>query len=146
MPDTYSFKYIIVGGGLAGAFAVEGIRSVDRGGSIALFCKEARLPYDRPPLSKDLWVGKKKLDQISPFGGDYYEKEKVRVHLNREVVSLDCAARTVQDQAGNTFRYEKLLLATGGSPRALPNDQGLVHYFRTVEDYLDLREAVGRLR
>ena len=58
------FKYIIVGGGLAGASAVEGIREIDRDGSIQLIGRESRLPYHRPPLSKKLWTGAKKVEDI----------------------------------------------------------------------------------
>src|SRR4051812_3593721 len=116
MPDL-SFKYILVGGGLAGASAVEGIRSQDKTGSIALFCREDRLPYHRPPLSKDLWVGKKRLEDIPAHGQEFYDQHRVRVFLNREVTGIDARQKTVDDNTGKTYAYEKLLLATGGEPR-----------------------------
>jgi NADPH-dependent 2,4-dienoyl-CoA reductase/sulfur reductase-like enzyme len=59
-----TYTYIIVGGGLAGSSAVEGIREADETGSILLISAEKHLPYDRPPLSKKLWFGKKKVEDI----------------------------------------------------------------------------------
>jgi 3-phenylpropionate/trans-cinnamate dioxygenase ferredoxin reductase subunit len=56
------YAYIIMGGGLAGASAVEGIRELDKKGTILLVSAERHLPYDRPPLSKKLWFGKKKVE------------------------------------------------------------------------------------
>lgn len=58
------YDYMIVGGGLAGASAVEGIRELDEVGSILLSGKESHLPYDRPPLSKQLWFGKQQVEDI----------------------------------------------------------------------------------
>ena len=58
------FKYIIAGGGLAGCWAIDGIRQLDKSGSILLIGDERHLPYDRPPLTKKLWFGKKKVEEI----------------------------------------------------------------------------------
>ena len=59
-----TFKYIVVGAGLAGCGAVEGIRTKDAAGSLLLTGNEKYLPYDRPPLTKKLWFGKKKVEEI----------------------------------------------------------------------------------
>jgi NADPH-dependent 2,4-dienoyl-CoA reductase/sulfur reductase-like enzyme len=140
----FTYDYVIVGGGLAGACAVEGIRLHDRKGSIALCCKEDRAPYHRPPLSKDLWSGKKRFDQINAQAPGFYFDQKADLRLGCEITSLDPGRRQVRDGQGNTYHYGRLLLATGGEPRRLPNDQGLVHYYRTAQDYLDLRQASER--
>ena len=66
------FTYIIIGGGLAGASAIEGIREVDQSGPILMISKEPHLPYHRPPLSKGLWTGKKKIQDIYVHDGSYY--------------------------------------------------------------------------
>jgi NADPH-dependent 2,4-dienoyl-CoA reductase/sulfur reductase-like enzyme len=57
-----NYRYLIVGGGLTGDSAIEGIRAHDQDGSILMVTRENHLPYHRPPLSKDLWFGKKKKD------------------------------------------------------------------------------------
>lgn len=129
-------KYVIVGGGMAAAAAIGGIREIDPHGSIAVICAEKHAPYDRPPLSKALWTGQKTVAALSrDVAGP-----GVELHLGKRVVALDAAKKTVTDDAGNVHGWEKLLLATGGAPRRLPfADEGTI-YFRTLDDYLRLRE------
>lgn len=135
------FKYIIVGGGLAGASAVEGIRKHDKSGSIALFGKEPHLPYNRPPLSKGLWLGKTTLDKLPVHGEKFYTGQKVHLHLGREITAIDRRRKRVTDKDGNGYGYEKLLIATGGTPRTLAFGGDAVQYFRTVDDYRVLQDA-----
>jgi NADPH-dependent 2,4-dienoyl-CoA reductase/sulfur reductase-like enzyme len=138
---AHQFKYVIVGGGLAGACAIEGIRSLDESGTIALFGKENRLPYDRPPLSKGLWSGKTTLDQLPVHTESFYSSNGVHVFLGVEIGEIDPRKRQVVDRSGRRYVYEKLLLATGGTPRTLSFGEGVVRYYRTAEDYLELLEA-----
>ncbi len=142
MPDNTAYRYIIIGAGLAGVSAIGGIREIDQDGSILLLGDEGHPPYDRPPLSKKLWTGKKTVDQIYLRPPDYYEQAGVRLQTGRRAVALDLANRTVTDDQGPEYRYEKLLLATGGVPRRLTvpgNDLPGISYFRTLEDYLAVR-------
>jgi NADPH-dependent 2,4-dienoyl-CoA reductase/sulfur reductase-like enzyme len=136
------FRYVIVGGGLAGASAVEGIREVDQEGPILLISSEKHLPYHRPPLSKQLWFGKKKVEDIFVKGREFYDGHGVGVALSRTVVSLDAGRKTLTDSAGQVVQFEKLLLATGGVPRrlAIPGgDLAEVCYYRFLDDYLAVR-------
>ncbi len=133
-----TYRYVIVGSGMAAHAAAGGIREVDPEGSVAMFGEEPHPPYQRPPLSKKLWSGMKEEDVwLPPAAG-------VVLHAGRRIVALDPGARRVTDDAGEPHRYERLLLATGGSPRRLPLDEGRVIYFRTLEDYRRLRAAPGR--
>lgn len=132
-------KYLIVGGGMTADSAVRGIRKIDQQGTIAMICDERDPPYNRPPLSKSLWKNKP-FESIWRKTGDL----AVDVHLGRRVVTLDAAKKTVTDDAGNVYSYEKLLLATGGSVRRLPGDDAGVIYFRTADDYRKLRELSER--
>jgi NADPH-dependent 2,4-dienoyl-CoA reductase/sulfur reductase-like enzyme len=127
-------KYLIIGGGMAADSAIRGIRKIDKSGSIALISDEHDPPYDRPPLSKSLWKDKK-LESIwrSPNGLNF------ELRLGKKIVSLDTAKKTAIDDAGNEYIYEKLLLATGGSVRRLPDADENVIYFRTAADYRKLR-------
>lgn len=141
--DT-QMKYTIIGGGLAGASAVEGIREHDHAGTIALFGKENRLPYDRPPLSKGLWLGKAKLEDLPVHDEAFYTSQGVQLHLDSEIVEISPSTHRVRDERGAWHTYEKLLLSTGGSPRRLPFGDGVVHYYRTVDDYLWLKQEAGQ--
>jgi 3-phenylpropionate/trans-cinnamate dioxygenase ferredoxin reductase component len=141
MPNS-SYHYLIVGGGLAGASAIEGIRERDQKGSILVISNENHLPYDRPPLSKKLWSGKKKVEEIFLHKKEFYEQNNVTMSTNVSVTSLDAKSKTVTDNQGRTYRFKKLLLATGGAPRTLSvHGSGLegICYFRTLDDYLRLR-------
>lgn len=141
-----NYRYIIVGGGLAGASAIKGIREHDRDGSILLFGAEPHRPYDRPPLSKKLWFGKKKVEDIFIDPPDFYEKNGVELKLGTRVVSLDTKTRELKDETGAVCGYEKLLLATGAAPRKLDIPGGSlkeVCYYRSLDDYSRLREKAA---
>jgi NADPH-dependent 2,4-dienoyl-CoA reductase/sulfur reductase-like enzyme len=128
------YEYVILGGGMTAAAAVTGIRHVDQDGSIGLISAENDPPYDRPPLSKGLWKGKSEDKVFRPI-----EAHQVDLHLGRTVVRLDPDAHQLTDAAGDTYGYDKLLLATGGSPRQLPFGGESILYYRTLEDYHRLR-------
>jgi NADPH-dependent 2,4-dienoyl-CoA reductase/sulfur reductase-like enzyme len=138
-----AYTYIIIGGGLAGASAVEGIREADKNGGILLLGSEKHLPYDRPPLTKKLWFGKKKVEEIFLHDENFYDQNGVSVVSGVTVTSLDAAKKAVAASDGKQYRYQKLLLATGGVPRTLPIPGGNlpgICYFRTLDDYLRLRQ------
>ncbi len=141
-----TYRYIIVGGGMAGGSAPEGIREIDRDGSILLVGKEPLLPYERPALSKQLWLGQKKLDEVLMHNVKYYGREKVDYLVEREIVDMDPENHYVMDNFGRTYGYEKLLIATGGYPRMLSipgGDLKGVCYFRYLEDYLSIRSKAS---
>jgi len=143
MPERL-YSHIILGGGLTGSAAVEGIRQRDPNGPILLISAEPDLPYDRPPLTKQLWTGKKKVEQIFVQPQSYYTNHGVDLKLGTEVTELDVTSHTVRDRAGNTYRYKKLLLATGGTPRRLTipgGDLEGISYYRTLRDYQKIRPA-----
>jgi 3-phenylpropionate/trans-cinnamate dioxygenase ferredoxin reductase component len=120
---------------MTGDAACRGIRDHDDDGSIGMFGSEAHEPYARPPLSKGLWSGK---EESSVFRGT--PDLGVDVHTGRRITAIDLNARTATDDVGETHSYEKVLLATGGTPRRLPSsgDDDVV-YFRTLDDYRRLR-------
>jgi 3-phenylpropionate/trans-cinnamate dioxygenase ferredoxin reductase component len=129
-------KYLIVGGGMTGDAAVKGIRKHDPEGEITLVGEESHAPYSRPPLSKGLWKGK---DEASIDRGT--AEHNVDLKLGRTIVSLDLDAKRATDDAGDTYDYDKLLLATGGTPRRFAGAPEGVIYFRTLDDYHRLRDA-----
>lgn len=136
------YKYLIIGGGMSGDMAVRGIREIDETGSIGMLTLEPYAPYDRPPLSKGLWSGDQELDDLDRETAEL----QVDIFVETEVTHLDRNAKSVRTAAGETFQYEKLLLATGGTPRYLPQSPEGVIYFRTRKDFEGLRAATGKPR
>ena len=136
------YRYLIIGGGLAGASAVKGIRELDSAGSILIIGAEKHLPYDRPPLSKQLWSGKKKLEEIFIHGSEYYSRNGVELKLGVKITAVNPKEKTVTSDSGLEFGYDRLLIATGGTPRRLQipgGDLDGVCYFRYLDDYLRIR-------
>lgn len=131
MPD---YSYLIIGGGMTADSATSGIREVDPSGSIGLIGQEPDSPYDRPPLTKGLWKGQQ-FDTI----WRHTTERKVELHLGRRVESIDLQHKSVTDDQKNVYTFGKLLLATGGTPRRLPFGGNQIIYYRTVEDYRQLR-------
>ncbi|MDD5216665.1 MAG: FAD/NAD(P)-binding oxidoreductase [Candidatus Omnitrophica bacterium] len=134
--DNYNF--VIVGGGLAGDSAIEGIREMNTAGSILLISKEDSLPYDRPPLTKKLWFGKKHVDDIFLHDLAFYYAHHLDLKLGITAMRIDPSRKIVADNTGNAYHYDKLLLATGGEPRRLTIPGGALDgicYYRTLDDY-----------
>ena len=127
------YKYLIIGGGLAGDGATRGIRELDADGSIGLISMESAPPYMRPNLSKGLWKGRP-LEKIWRK-----TEERAELNLGRKVTQVDPKKKTVQDDKGAEYSYEKLLLATGGTPKHLPLEAHEIIYYRNFEDYQHLR-------
>jgi NADPH-dependent 2,4-dienoyl-CoA reductase/sulfur reductase-like enzyme len=133
------YKYLIIGASMTGDAAARGILELDSGGSIGMIGKEPDPPYARPPLSKGMWKGR-------PYEKVWRGTDKLNVelHLDREATELDPAAKRVRDSRGDEYTYDKLLLATGGSPVRLPFGDGQVIYYRTLRDYDRLRALCER--
>jgi NADPH-dependent 2,4-dienoyl-CoA reductase/sulfur reductase-like enzyme len=132
----HTTKYLIVGAGMTGDMAAKGIRDHDPEGSITMVGADPNPPYKRPLLTKGLWQGapEEKLWREAAEG--------VELVTGRRIVALDLAGHTATDDAGEEYRWEKLLLATGARPREIPGAEGVIWY-RTLDDYRRLRETVS---
>lgn len=133
------FKYLIIGGGMTADAAVKAIRQVDKDGPIAIVSQDTDPPYKRPPLTKKLWMGKP--EDIIRL---HTEEQGADILLGRIVTAIDPANKRAVDDHGTEYGYEKLLLATGGTPKRLPFGAEGVIYFRTLADYRRLRELTER--
>ena len=139
--DHNRYTYLIVGGGMAADAAAHGIREVDPDGTIGLISSEPDQPYKRPPLSKKLWQGKP-IDSIW-LGTDQLG---IDLHLGRTGRLLDLQHKRVIDDRGSEYGFDKLLLATGVTPRRLPVGGHWINYYRTVRDYQRLHQDAARGR
>src|SRR4051794_9794997 len=139
-----TFELVIAGGGLTAARAIKAYREEGGRGRIALLSNERDLPYHRPALSKRYLRGE---TRQPPFAEDeaFYDDHRVDVLLETTATAVDLRARTVTT-AIDTFHYDKLLIATGATPRRLPLSgttlQG-VHQLRTLRDSQAIREAAA---
>jgi 3-phenylpropionate/trans-cinnamate dioxygenase ferredoxin reductase component len=147
MADERTF--VVVGGGLAGAKAVEALRDKGFRGRLVLFAGEDHLPYERPPLSKDYLKTGEGLDDAFVHDRDWYAAHDVEVRTGTVVTTLDRAAHEVVTEAGERLHWDRLLLATGSSARrlTLPGaDLDGVLSLRTIEDSDRLRDALRPAR
>ncbi len=137
-------SFVIVGAGLAGAGAAAELREQGFGGDIHLIGAEPHAPYIRPPLSKGYLLGEEDRSSFDVHPLEWYAEHDIRFTPGSVAVSLDREARLLGLSGGDTVAYDRLLLATGSSPRPLPlpgGDLAGVHVLRTVEQSDALRDA-----
>ncbi|MBT2264426.1 NAD(P)/FAD-dependent oxidoreductase [Rhodococcus erythropolis] len=129
-------RFVIVGGGLAGAKIAEALRDRDFDGEITVLSEEDHLPYERPPLSKEFFAGKKTLPEFTVHDGEWFRDHHIDLRPGTTATAIDPAAHTVSLPDGSTISYDKLALATGSRSRRLDipgSDAEGVHYVRTVD-------------
>lgn len=138
---NFNYTYLIIGGGMTADAAAHSIRANDAKGTIGLISSENNPPYARPPLSKALWTGDEELEDIDLGTSE----ANLKMHLGRIVTKIDRSNKKVIDDKGNKYSYTKLLIATGGVPRKLPNvDEKGIIYYRTLSDYKKLKALVDK--
>lgn len=146
----HEYDYLIVGGGLTAVNALEGLRQVDADGSVALICDEEEPPYHRPPLSKEYLQAAgagRELLHVKPDGW-YGEQAHVDLRTGLRATDLDPKEMVVETSDGESWRADRILIATGGRPRALEvpgRDLDGVRTFRTVEDAESVRERAEQV-
>ncbi|WP_067565723.1 NAD(P)/FAD-dependent oxidoreductase [Nocardia acidivorans] len=140
---TTASRFVIAGGGLAAAKLAQALRANDFDGTVTLVCAEERLPYERPPLSKECLLGKKSPEDAIVEPAQWYRDHHIEVLLGTTVTGVDRATKTIALPDGTTLTYDKLALATGSRPRRLPipgSDAAGVYTLRDAEDSLALIE------
>jgi NADPH-dependent 2,4-dienoyl-CoA reductase/sulfur reductase-like enzyme len=140
MPDR-SVDVLLIGGGVASARCARTLRRRGFDGSILLVGDEAQVPYNRPPLSKELLRGEAPVELVAAEPATWYERHAVGLAIGVPALSLDPAERCVDLADGTRVRFDRCLLATGAAPRR-PPIPGAEHaqLLRTVGDSLAIRE------
>ena len=137
---------VVVGASLAGLRTVEALRSHGYEGRLVWIGAERELPYDRPPLSKEVLRGEWDAERIALRKDASYADLRVELRLGVRAESLDLRERAVVLAGGERVRFDGLVVATGASPRRLPRTPPLPGIFvlRTLEDALAIRAALER--
>jgi NADPH-dependent 2,4-dienoyl-CoA reductase/sulfur reductase-like enzyme len=139
-------RIVIVGAGAGGLTAAEALRNRGYDGTLTLIGDEQHLPYDRPPLSKQILAGTWEPDRIALRGIGALDKLDADLLLGRSAVGLDVATRQILLDGGDRIDFDGLVIATGVNPRSLPGaDLAGIHLLRTLDDALSLRaHLLGR--
>ena len=137
-------RIVVVGASLAGLNAAEALRGEGYAGTLTLVGQENHLPYDRPPLSKQVLAGEWEPGQTALRKDDAYDALDLDLRLGRRATGLDTSTRTVQLDDGEPLPYDGLIIATGSTPRVLPGTPDLpgIHSLRTLDDCMAIRAGL----
>ena len=137
--------YLIIGNGAAGNAAAQAIRKHDQQGAIHIFSRQ-KYPYYYIPALPDYLAGEKELNQFTLHDFDWYENNRIDLHLDTEVTRIDPDQKLVVTRSGEQFSYDKLLLATGGYSFVPPikgADADGVYTLRTFDDARTIKAKAG---
>lgn len=143
---------VIVGGGLAAARMAEQLRKSEYPGPVTIVSDEEHLPYDRPPLSKDVLsaagADAKGIEDVSLQPAQFYADNDITLRLGKAAESVNPAKRTLTLTDGTELDYDELVIATGLVPKRIPSFPELegIRVLRTFEEAVELREHAGRAR
>jgi NADPH-dependent 2,4-dienoyl-CoA reductase/sulfur reductase-like enzyme len=139
-------RITVVGASLAGLRAVEALRREGFTGGLTLVGAERHLPYDRPPLSKQLLTGEWDIERVWLRPSDHYASLDIDLRLGSVAVGLDMASQSVALADGEVVPFDGLVIATGAVPRTLPSIPPLdgVLTLRTLDDSRTLAKYLAR--
>jgi len=141
-----STSHVIVGDGIAGSSAAETLREADPDAEITVITDEGEALYNRI-LIKEFAKGKLPEAPISIHEPEWYAERDIDLHLNTHVTEVNADAHELHTHTGDTYEYDKLLVATGGTPTQLPvenSDAEGVHHFWTFQDARAIREHAAQ--
>ncbi|ACV47753.1 MULTISPECIES: NAD(P)/FAD-dependent oxidoreductase [Halomicrobium] len=137
-----STSHVIIGDGIAGSSAAESIREADPDADVTVITDEGEALYNRI-LIKEFAKGKLPEAPISIHEPEWYEERDIDLELNTHVTEVDTDAHEIHTHEGDSYEYDKLLVATGGTPAQLPVDNADadgIHHFWTFQDARNIRE------
>jgi len=140
---------VIIGAGHTGAQAAKTLRREGWRGPITLIGAETEMPYQRPPLSKEILTGVKTLSDCGLFEPSFLALHQIELRAGTRAVAIDREKQEIFLENGGSLRYERLLLATGAEPRRLTAPEvgsGDIQYLRSAADARGLADIVRRGR
>ncbi|AOJ07028.1 NAD(P)/FAD-dependent oxidoreductase [Burkholderia mayonis] len=140
---------VVIGGGQAAGWVVKTLRGEGFAGRIVMIADEVHLPYERPPLSKAVLAGDADISTVRVVQPDEFGTLAVETWQPERAASIDRARRVVRTASGREVEYERLVIATGGAPRRLPDSivkTPNLHYLRTLDEAVALGEKLRASR
>ena len=148
MPTATKTKYLIIGNSAGGIGAVEAIRGVDKTGAITIVSDEPYPAYSRPLISEYL-AHPYPVEKMLYRQPDFYKKNRIKAVLGKKAVKINPAERTVKMESGKAIQWQKLLLATGGTP-IVPEMEGMdlkgIFTFNKLDDAKAIDEFLNEYR
>src|SRR3954454_14342992 len=137
-------RVAVIGASAAGLSVVEALRRKGFDGRITLVGEETELPYDRPPLSKDILSGAWPEERVRLRDESTLASYDLDLRLGMRATGVDPIARTVELADGTAVSYDELVVATGVRPRRLPGSEGIsgVHVLRPLAEARALRSTL----
>ena len=138
----HSSKILIIGAGQAGIYAASEIRKHDQDSAITIFGDENYLPYERPPLSKDFLMNKRKEDEFLFFSKNFFEDNKI-TFIKEKIKNIDFKKQELVSVFNKNFSYDKLLITTGSTNRKMLLGSKIdneIYYLRNLDDALKIKE------
>jgi len=139
---------LILGAGQAAVYAASEFRKHDQDSIVTIFGDENYLPYERPPLSKDFLLNKKKEDEFLFFSKEYFEDQNINF-INKKIETVDFKNRSLLSNDNSKFFYDKLLITTGSTNRKLKIDKVIdnkIFYLRNLEDAAKIKDKVSKVK
>ena len=136
---------VVIGGGQAAGWVVKTLRKEGFAGRLVMIADEIHLPYERPPLSKAVLAGDADIETVRLVAPDEFTALGIETWQPDCAVSIDRATRTVRTQSGREVVYDRLVIATGGAARRLPESlvkTSNLRYLRTLDDAVALGEQL----
>ena len=140
-------KILILGGGQTAVYAASEFRKHNKESIVTIFSEEDYLPYERPPLSKDFLMNKKKEDEFLFFSDNFFEEQNVNF-INNKITKVDFKNKSVFSNDNSEFSYDKLLIATGSINRQLRvNDEidNKIFYLRNLDDANKIKDKISKV-
>ncbi|MBH95963.1 MAG: hypothetical protein CMD87_01710 [Gammaproteobacteria bacterium] len=136
--------FVVVGASQAGCWISKTLRQEGFKGKITMIGEESYYPYERPPLSKDVLLGKTDIESTYFFKPESYKDDDIEVLLNTRVQKISCSDKNILLQDGRLLSWDRLALATGSRVRRLEVEgSGLdgIHYLRSLNDTRVIKES-----
>ena len=140
-------EIIILGGGQAAAYAAKEIRSIDSHSNLTIVTEEKKLPYERPPLSKDYLLDKIDFEKSLFFPQNYYDENNIICLRNEKIKMVDFENKKLSSVANNHYNYDKLLIATGSKNKklkinGLDQNDDKVLYLRNIKESKAIKDKI----